>query len=245
VLRDHVQVSLPTYKKMLEHFNIGEPHITLVGGEKWYPPEARKGLLDAAMDELRRLGFVRGDRLDADWADTVAVLQRPGTEYYTWAKINGRSITVRTACSGREGVIAVANEDTLFLWPSNPDTAPQDLAAQLPDTPPAHLHSMSCAEADYQALATGRVPPESGGRDAKQILRWLKAPRVHAGQLYAAVRDGRGTRRRTTRPPFWIDTESGRIMASVDANGWLSVSAAGAHDVATRLRRLEAELRGR
>ncbi|WP_116049544.1 ESX secretion-associated protein EspG [Amycolatopsis palatopharyngis] len=246
MLHDHVEISLLSYKTMLEEHNLGEPHITLVGGEKWYPEDERRQLRDISNAELERLGLSRGGRLSPGFLDTVQVLQRPGTEFYTWASINGSHVTVRTAVSGREAVIAIANSDTLFLWPGRPETAAQDLIAQLPDTPPANVHSMSCAEADYEAVVRGN-PTHDGGsaRDAKQIARWLKAPRIHVGQFYAAVRDSGGARRRTSKPPFWIDTDAGRITAGVDSSGWLSLSGAGPQELTAKLYRLEAELRGR
>ncbi|SFP82815.1 EspG family protein [Amycolatopsis arida] len=246
MLHDHVEISLRTYKAMLEEHNLGEPHITLAGGEKWYPPDERRRLREDANAELEKLGLAQRGRITADFLDTVQVLQRPGTEYFTWASINGTNITVRTARSGREGVLAIANDDTLFLWPAEPERAPEVLARQLPDTPPARVHSMSCAAADYEALRAGESPSDGGSaRDARQIVRWLTAPRVHVGHLYAAVRDSAGTRRLTSRPPFWIDTEHGRLVGGVDGAGWLTVAGATEQDIADRLRRLEAELRDR
>lgn len=243
---DHVEISLQSYKAMLEEHNLGEPHITLVGENKWYPEDERRQLRDSTNAELERLGLSRGGRLSGDFLDTVQVLQRPGSEFYTWANVNGSHVTVRTAVLGRDAVLAITNGETLFLWPTRSESAAPDLVAQLPDTPRANVHSMSCAEADYDAVVAGN-PRQNGGsaRDAKQIARWLKAPRVHAGQLYAAIRDSSGTRRRTGKPPFWIDTDAGRITAGVDSSGWLSLSGAGPQELTARLHRLEAELRGR
>jgi hypothetical protein len=246
MLHDHVEISLLSYKTMLEQHNLGEPHITLVGGEKWYPQDERRQLHELTHNELERLGLARGGRLSPDFLDTVQVLQRPGIEFYTWSSINGGHVTVRTAFSGRDAVLAIANSETLSLWPSSPDTAAQDLVAQLPDTPPANVHSMSCAEADYQAVLRGNAGHGgASARDAKQVVRWLKAPRLNVGQLYVAIRDSGGTRRRTEKPPFWIDTDSGRIVAGVDVSGWLSLSGAAPQDLVAKLHRMEAELRGR
>ncbi|RZQ65399.1 ESX secretion-associated protein EspG [Amycolatopsis suaedae] len=246
-MRDEITLSLTTYKHLLDRLNLGEPHPTLVGGERWYPPDERAGLRAAADAELDRLGLLRGGRLDDGFLETLHLLQRPSVEYYTWAKFaDGHTATVRTAGNGCTAVVAVANQHTLHLSPSQPDTLAADLVERLPEAPPAAgLSSTSCSEADYEALLAGAsVPPGSSATSAKYILRWMRLPRQHGGRLYAAVRGAAG-RRRTMKPPFWIDVEAGRFLLSLDATGWLSIAAAGTREVAARLEALAAGLHGR
>jgi hypothetical protein len=63
--------------------------------------------------------------------------------------------------------------------------------------------------------------------DARKVLQWLKAPYLHYGQLYAAIRDGHGGRRRNRKPPGWMDTDQGRLLFGVDPSGWVSLAGAG------------------
>jgi hypothetical protein len=83
-----------------------------------------------------------------------------------------------------------------------------DLAAR-PETKAAHTHSLNCAEADLQALLGGEMLNGASPsiRDAKKVVHWLKRPYVHYGQLYSANRDGHSNRKRTPKPPGWMDTE--------------------------------------
>lgn len=247
MLQGKVSFSLETYENVLaRHPELGDAHLTLLGGEMWYS-DAEQATVDArSMEELRRLGFTSGDRVSADLYDVMVVLQRPGIEYYTFASINGRSITARTAALGRDAVLAVSDGEMLSLYPVKVEQLAQALVWSLPETPPANVLSMSCAEADYQAIARGEMlPPGGSAHDAKRVKPWLLAERINVGQLYCAVRDGSGGRRRNERPPFWIDTESGRILVAVDAGGWITVQGAHAGHLATKLHQLEAECRGR
>lgn len=242
-----VRISLRTYKEMLARYNLGEPHPTLVGDEQWHPAEERRRQDEITTEELIRAGLVRGGRLTPEFHDTVQLLQHPQVEYYTFCRVDGQPVTARAACGRGEAVIMVARSGVLSLSPSRLDRATLDLAAQLPDTPPLPgVHSMSCSQADYLALQRGETPRTSPSvADAKRMLSLMRLPRRHVGQFYAAIRDGQGRRVRTTMPPLWIDTDEGRFLTISDTNGWVSVSAAGTHDIARLWSRLESQLRTR
>lgn len=247
MLRGPVQISLQTYKAMLARYQLGAPHPTLVGGEQWLPPEERVRLEAVTAEELTDAGLLRGGRLDEGFLDTIQLIQNPPAEYYTFAGIDGRQVTLRAVRGRGEAVIVAAHSDMLYLRPSHPDTVALDLAAQLPDIPPAAgVHSMSCSQADYEAVEKGKSMPTSPSvADAKRMLSLMRLPRRNAGQLYAAIRDGNGRRVRTTTPPLWIDTDTGRFLAVSDTNGWFSLSAATSHDIAGLWTRLEQQLHTR
>jgi hypothetical protein len=247
VLRHDVQISLQTYKAMLARYNLGAPHLTLVGGEQWLPPEERVRLEAVTTDELAEAGLLRGGRLDEEFLDTLQLIQSPPVEYYTYAGIDGQQVTLRAVRNRGEAVIVAAHSGMIYLLPTRPDTLTLDLAAQLPDTPPAAgVHSMSCSQRDYDAIEKGKSLPTSPSvADAKRMLSLMRLPRRNAGQLYAAIRDGRGRRVRTQAPPMWIDTDTGRFLAISDTNGWFSLSAASIHDIAALWTRLENQLHTR
>jgi hypothetical protein len=241
VLREPLELSRETYQTLVRRTDAGDIHPTLIGGEKWYPPDERAQLDDKADAELESQGWrVR------DFAEVIALLQRPTVDYYCWAKINGRDITVQTATRGRDAVLAVANDEMIFLYPSRPETAAGDLVASFPDTPPVpRMHSLSCAQGDYEAALKGEPPTtsSSSARDARRAVEWMQVPRIHVGRLYVALREGAGRRVRNEIPPYWIDTEHGRILSSVSSPGWLTIAPASAQDLAQALHQIEAELR--
>lgn len=247
MLHDHVELDLRTYTTLLAEHNLGEAHITLIGSEEWRSYEEQREVRAAATAELNRLGLMRNGRVDNDFLDTLNVLQRPATEYYTWALVGDSRITLRTAITGRDAVIAAANRKTLYLSPGNPDNAALEFAMQLPDTPAASVHSASCAFEDYQALTTGNsLLPGANTHDAKQIHHWLEqTPWDNKGQLFAAIRDGRGERKRNERVPSWFNNEAGRFLVGTDNSGWVNLTGASTYDIAERLHQLEAALRGR
>jgi hypothetical protein len=247
VLHNPVEISMQTYETLLEQQNLGDIHPTLVRGAKWYLPDERKQLAADAQAELEKLGLQRGGRINGEFLDTLQLLQRPAVEYYTWVKSTGQQRTIRTARSEREAVIVVAVNDKLYLAPTRPETIAFDLAIRLPETKPAHTHSLNCAESDLQLLMGGGTLTGASPsiRDAKKVLGWLKMPYTHYGQLYAAIRDGNSNRKRTPKPPGWMDTEQGRVVFGVDASSWISLAGAGPQDIAGRLTQLEGQLRGR
>ncbi|MGH3950472.1 MAG: ESX secretion-associated protein EspG, partial [Pseudonocardiaceae bacterium] len=120
------------------------------------------------------------------------------------------------------------------------------LATAMPEVPAAHTHSMTCSAADLKAIQAGKTLALTNSvKDAKRITRWLEMERSNVGQLFAAVRDGAGSRRATAAPvPSWIDTESGRILLSPASNGWYTLAGADSLTIAGRLEQLEKELRG-
>ncbi|WP_167756547.1 MULTISPECIES: ESX secretion-associated protein EspG [unclassified Amycolatopsis] len=239
MLRSPLRFSRDSYQNLVRRIDRSDPHPTLIGGEKWYPPDEQVQQDAKADAELAATGWpVR------DFADVIGLLQRPSVDRYCWARINGRDVTLQAAAARRDAILAVADHDTITLFPSTAESAARELVSALPGTPPAsNLHSLSCSEADYSAVLAGNPPPTrtNSARDARRAVEWMQAPRIHVGRLYVAIR--RGTERvRNEHPPYWIDTEQGRFTAAV-TDGWLSISPAGADDLARMLHTIEAGLR--
>lgn len=235
---------LSTFKNMLEKFNLGEPHETLSGNDWWHSEDAQHLADREAATELAQAGLLRGNgRLDEDFLDAVQLQQRATVEYYTTAKIDGQVVTLRAARTGHAAVVVTSDAETISIWPTRADTPNVELIRLLPPTPPAQVHSMSCARADYTAMATGRstrTGPQAG--EARRMIALMNGPRAHAGQLYAGVRDRLGHRRVTEQAPWWIDTDQGRILLTTDKNNWVTVVGAGAGELATTWDRLAAAL---
>ncbi|MGH3516615.1 MAG: ESX secretion-associated protein EspG [Haloechinothrix sp.] len=246
MLRHQVSIGMETFKTVLDKENLGEPHPTLVGGERWYPADEQRTRDQRAFAELHRLGLVDGGRVSDDFADTLAVLQRAAVEFYTFATVEGVRVTARTAAIGRDAVLIIARDAMIDLYPIPAEQLAIQLATAMPVVPAAQAHSMTCAAADLKAIQAGKTLALTNSvKDAKRMTRWLEMERSNVGQLFAAVRDGAGSRRATAAPvPSWIDTESGRILLSPATHGWYTLSGADSLTIAGRLEQLEKELRG-
>jgi hypothetical protein len=238
------ELSLLAYDVVREQETHGDPHPTLARGKLWYDPDERQQLAVDVQDELEQAGLARNGRPSSAFVDLIHLIERPEVEYYMRGTIRNRSVSVRVARSSRDAALVIANADTMFVFPSNPDRAIRDVVEQLPDTPGAHIQSLSFAQVDLDDVAAGHVTGRTSGSiaDAKAAARWLRAPRTNAGRLYAGVREGHIGRRRTEDPPFWADTEYGRIVMTKDTTGWFTLFGATPPDLETVFHQLEAAL---
>ncbi|MBA0127607.1 ESX secretion-associated protein EspG [Haloechinothrix sp. YIM 98757] len=247
MIRQPVTISLETYTTLLDKENLGEPHTTLLGGELWYPPELARERDVRMLHELREQGLTSGNRISEDFYDTLALVQRPAVEYYTfYTAAEGGQWTARTAMTGRDALLITKDGTTIRLEPIPHEQLGVRLAVALPDTPAAQLKSITCSVDELEALQAGKsLPSGPSASDAKRMQRWLDMERQYAGQLYAAIRDGTNRRRATTAPmPCWIDTESGRLLLAPDDSGWCTLTGCDTMAIAEKLSTLEEALRG-
>lgn len=243
-----VSISLETYTYLIKHENLGDPHSTLVGGERWYPPDVRANRASAVMNELRELGLTRGNELSDEFLDVLTVMQRAAVEYYTFATIDGKPFTYRTASIGRDAVLVSHS----FGGAVEIEDVPEDqmrvrLAAALPTTPAARVHSATCSVEDLRSIHEDDLPRMTSGiRDAKRIADWLEQDHVASGELHVGLRDGRNGQRVTQPPvPLWVDTEQGRALLNQNSDGWLNFGGADLFAVAELLGAMEDRLRKR
>ncbi|MGH3432950.1 MAG: ESX secretion-associated protein EspG [Thermocrispum sp.] len=241
-----VSISRETYTFLCEWENLGEPHVTIGGGERWYPAE-RGSLAPRVLDELREHGLASGNRVSDDFLDAMVISQRAAAEYYTFATVEGERATARTAAIGRDALLIVqVGDGPIELEPIPHDQTRVRLVAALPATPAARVHSASCAPEDLEAVVQGgRLPPSGSASDAKRIARWLEHEHTGRGPLHVAIRDGVNSRRTSAKPhPQWVDTEQGRLLLSRDERGWLNLTGADLTTLAGHLDVLEQRLRG-
>ncbi|MGH3468141.1 MAG: ESX secretion-associated protein EspG, partial [Thermocrispum sp.] len=120
------------------------------------------------------------------------------------------------------------------------------LAAALPTTPAARVHSATCSVQDLKAIYDDELPPTtSSGGDARRIAEWLEQEHLASGELHVALRDGfSGGQRSTEAPvPLWVDTEQGRALLCQDRDGWLNFGGADLFAVAELLATMEEQVR--
>lgn len=247
MIRDEVTISKETYATLLEKENLGEPHSTLVrAATLWYPPELRHQRDVRVLGELRSQGLVHGARVTDDFMDVLAVMQRPAVEYYTFYSNveDKRQRTIRTAAIGRDAVLVRFAGEDITITPIPAEQLGIRLAVALPEMPAAQVHSMSCDNADLEAILKDKtLPTTKSVSDARRMKRWFEMDRINVGQFFAAVRDSAGMRRATKAPiPGWMDTESGRILVTPDANGWINLVGADTFAIANALEQLEKAL---
>ncbi|MDV6013720.1 ESX secretion-associated protein EspG [Haloechinothrix sp. LS1_15] len=242
-----VTISLETYATLLDKENLGEPHVTLLGGDRWYPPEAARERDVRVLRELAEQGLTSGNRASDDFRDTLVTMQRPAVEYYTIASIGESTKTVRTVSHGRDALLIIQEGQRIDISPIPAEQLGVRLVTALPETPAARIHSTNCATADLDAAEKGEAfGSDASSRDAKRMKRFLDQDRSAAGQLYAAIRDGHGRRYVNRTPvPCWIDTNSGRALLSVSEGGWVTLVSGDSMTLAGKLTELEQQLRTR
>lgn len=240
-------ISRATYTFLCERENLGDPHVTLGGGELWFPPDRRGEPAQRALSELREQGLTCGNRVSDDFLDALVVSQRAAVEYYTVATIQGERATARTAAIGRDALLIVqAGAGPIEFEPIPHEQARVRLAAALPATPAARVHSASCAPEELAAAVKGtKLPAGGSAADAKRITRLLAQEHTARGTLHAAIRDGVDTRRAHTKPhPQWIDTAAqGRVLLGHDERGWINLAGGDLSTLADHLGTLEQRLR--
>lgn len=241
-----VSISLETYTFLIKKENLGDPHSTLIGGERWYPPDVRSNRDARVLDELRSQGLTSGNHLSDDFVDMLTIMQRAAVEYFTFATIEGSPWTFRTASIGRDAVLVSHRFGEQIEIESIPhDQMRIRLAAALPTTPAARFHSATCSRDDLKSIYDKETRGMTTSvRDAKRIVSQMEQEQLASGELHVALRDGVSGQRSSEPPvPLWFDTEQGRALLSHDKNGWVNVTGADLHTIAEHLSTMENQLR--
>lgn len=181
-----------------------------------------------------------------DLLDTFRALATPAVEFFGWIGDRQQPVSALATAAGAEGVLAVLTAATLGLHPVRPDALADTLVAQLPAAPAGHGQSITIAASDIDG------PPHGGGDQEfsvfagqqrnpaiEQLNRLVGQPRTCGAQLYVAVRDGLGRRRRCPFPLNVIDTDAGRwfVHRRHTAGGqvWLTAAPATPQVLVTKL----------
>jgi hypothetical protein len=247
VISRPVSISLETYTFLIKKENLGEVHSTLIGGDRWYPPDVRADRDRRVLDELRSQGLTSGNHLSDEFMDMLTVIQRAAVEYFTFATVEGSPKTYRTASIGRDAVLVSHSFGGEIELESIPhDQMRVRLAAALPTTPAARVHSATCSLDDLKAIYDNQTPAMTNSvRDAKRIVKLLEEEQLASGELHVALRDGVSGGQRISEPPvpLWIDTEQGRLLLSHDRSGWVNVTGADLYAISELLATMEEQLR--
>ncbi|AHI00053.1 ESX secretion-associated protein EspG [Kutzneria albida] len=217
---------------------VEQPHTVLAGEPRWYTPDEQRRVDRAALAELDARGLLDNGAVDEEFRAWMGVLARPSAEFYGWLTMPDGLVGVLVASGPGLAVLAVREEETLWLRGMRPESLAETLVRQLPEVPPGRGRSINVAESELDA-----DQPE-----ATRLASLLAEPRSSVGQLCTAVRDELGRRHRTTRPLTYLDVTPdrpahGRWMTQSHA-GWVIAAPAGEQALVTRLNEMHRELVG-
>lgn len=233
---------------------IGEPHITLAPEAVWLDHDEEDEAVKAAEQELARHGLLGPRGPDAELLDSLAVLVRPKVEFYGWFHAGDTTRAVLSAAIGREALHAVRVGDQVTVRQIKAGELVDALLAELPNTPPLRFQSISLPLSEVRAAlnrpADGRYPRGASTPNAAPDIRLLQQlmdmPVAGTGQLFTAVRDELGRRRRVRHPVRVVDTNQGRLQnvttGKPGGQSWVVVAPAGRPALADRLHSMHKEL---
>jgi EspG family len=241
VLPGPTRLSVAALTWLLEAEQLGEPHPVLASAAVWRPSVEEDELRTATRAEIAALGWYdRRARLDVEVAAALAMVCRAESEFFGWITRDRTTIGVLAAGLGKHGLMAIRDEDSVWLKHIGRDTLAETLVAQLPDVAAGQGKPLAVSRVE---LMRGRrvnqtaVRVGQAGSDARQVQRIMALPRTGSGELYAAARDGMG-RYWASEPVRYADTQDGRYLNLPTGTDQVLVAPARPTDLVDRLTRL-------
>ncbi|QFU94134.1 ESX secretion-associated protein EspG [Amycolatopsis sp. YIM 10] len=216
VIAHRAEISLNTLLAAMRWTGYEEPHLVFAGGERYVPPTAAIGLDNAAMDELRECGFLanKGKRFTGDFEDTLHLLNRPPIEYFAHVRTSDESYEILVAGHDRTAVVAVRQDERVWLKPYRGKNTAALLVDHLPDFPAANFTPFTVPrhEITEPNTVTG-IYDEKRTRspEVKELEEIFSVPEYGSGLLHAAKRDHRGNRRQAPVGLSYLDIDAGRV----------------------------------
>ena len=242
-------------RRMVALENLGELHVTLKPAALWRPKHLEHEVETRTRAEFARMGlFDRRGRLDVELVASLTVLCRAGAEFYGWISEGDKTVGVLAAAIGREAILAIRDGDSVSLSQIRPETLPEALVGQTKEVPPGRGEAFSLLQSEALASVGGRQRTEAGvgTRPASTQVRLAQKiaelPTTGGGQLFVAIRDSMGRRRASSQPLRYADTESGRWLNHMTAQGngenQILIAPAGRRDLVVRLQEMHRTLTG-
>lgn len=216
-MRNGTEVSVYSLIFAIESEKLGDPHSVLVGEERFVSRRIRHKVERAVWDDLNQQGLASGNRLDDEFRDALATIQRAGTEYYGWITGGEDSYGLLVAASGRDAFAMVRSGGSAQIWRVRPEYIVDEVIARLPEVPSGRGKSISVLAADYTPASGSGPTYLSGGTsarhpEARRLDAFLQEPRLGGGKLYAATRDHTGRRQRSASWVTFLDFPHGRWL---------------------------------
>ena len=174
-------------------------------------------------------------------------------------------VAILAASDGKTGVLAIQDEDGVWIRPTYPDGLVSSVVELLPAGQRGTESSVTLPVEEALRIPPNRTPVTTGGGESspksrrrtslseksadprETYARLVGQPRLRGGQLAANTRSELGGRRRS--PVLaWFDTETGRYLSlsrpGTDGREWMTVSGADAKTLRGRLGEMVAALGG-
>jgi hypothetical protein len=229
-MRNGTEVSVYSLVFAIESEKLGDPHAVLVGEERFVSRRIRHKVEKAVWEDLNQQGLASGNRLDDEFRDALATIQRAGTEYYGWITGKEKSYGLLVAASGRDAFAMVRTGESAQIWRVRSEYMVDEVIARLPEAQPGRGKSISVLATDYTPSTGGGPTYLSGGQsarhpEARRLEKFLQEPRLGGGKLYAATRDHTGRRQRSASWVTFIDFPHGRWLTYLTEGAEPSINA--------------------
>jgi hypothetical protein len=254
--RDHGSLVLSAleFDVLWESFELPRRHVALDVPSEGTTRTERAEYVEGAWASLAERRLARNRRVAGEVADMLHLLARPqfGIDVWVWAEreIRGRAVSVRS-----QAVLAVVDNDEVWLIPATEDGLPEAAVSVAGDLSPGVGQTVSipydvlrsadaAAKGDPKALVTALEDRGVVLFQAQELSGMLLGQEAR-GQ-FGAERSGRdGMPHRAARVVAFFDTDAGRYLFQVarDREGreWATITPADNALLATRIRELMAE----
>ncbi|HEX3779063.1 MAG TPA: ESX secretion-associated protein EspG [Pseudonocardiaceae bacterium] len=231
MLKGAVRLSAATFELVWQYSRLGDLPTPLFVPSAGATVAEREAVGRAALDELAGNGLIVGrDDVHEDLVEALRLLARPTDEFYGWfVRADGSVLSGLVGVHQQKAVLAVLENDRVWLSPVAPGTPAQALVGVAPRVAPVHAKSITVPanefalpkepvrgrrRDDFEAsgsLLQGGMP--SGLQvDVEKLRALVSEPDQGRAQLFAAVRDRNGRRRKSDRPIYYLDNQDGRWM---------------------------------
>lgn len=242
MLHDRVALPVDVLAAVLRWEGVDQPHTMLSTTARWMDDNTRREADRKGLAELADQGLAD----DAGFRAAMRVLAHPAMECYGWTSDMTGSTGLLAVADDTQAVLAVRDDDTVWLRSIRPDSLVESVVGQLPAMAAAHGRSLNVPEIE---LTGRRAATDDEGfhgfdrpgpsTDARMLLALMAEPRIGTGQLHVAVRDGLGRRRRSPHALGYVDIGAGRPghgrwMTQLTSN-WVYAAPATPQSLAAKL----------
>jgi hypothetical protein len=242
VLPGPARLSVRALTWLLDTEQVGEPHVVLAPTAVWHPPTERDEVHAQARAEIAALGWYDDrKRLEVEVAVALTMLCRAELEFFGWMTSNQATVGVLAAGSGRHGLLAVRDGNSVWLRHTGCAVLAETLAGQTADVPAGRGKPVTVSRAEVMGSARSqriteaavRVGPASTA--VRRVQQLVTLATVGNGELYAAARDGVG-RYQVSEPVCYADTHHGRYLTLATGQDQVLVAPASRADLVARLK---------
>jgi hypothetical protein len=205
---------------------LGEPHPVLGANNYYMTDEFRADLQQRTHDALTGLGLASGGVLTPRFQATLATIARADRQFYSWTNFPRRSDddgAILVAELSRDAVRLLTDDTVVQLDPVSADGLAGHFLDALPEAPAAGVRPMWVAKSTFDGVDDGSpvrpLADNSRSSDVTRLRELMAADRDAVHQIYTAIRDRSGHRRRSL-PLSAVDlTGQGRILTYVNDDG--------------------------